>query len=168
MRSHRFERSDAVLGPVLGWLCEATGLSAETLVVLGAGDEMAATLGAGVVEPGAVCDVLGTAEPVCAVVGEPAHDPTGVVELHPHADPDTWLLENPGWLSGGAYRWFRDELGGLGGGARDGERRRRLRAARTRWPRRRRPAPTACCGCRRWRARWRRSGTPTRAPAGSA
>ena len=106
-------RSDAVLGPVLGWLCEATGLSAETLVVLGAGDEMAATLGAGVVEPGAVCDVLGTAEPVCAVVGEPAHDPTGVVELHPHADPDTWLLENPGWLSGGAYRWFRDELGGL-------------------------------------------------------
>ena len=106
-------RSDAVLGPVLGWLCEATGLSPETLVVLGAGDEMAATLGAGVVEPGAVCDVLGTAEPVCAVVGEPAHDPTGVVELHPHADPDTWLLENPGWLSGGAYRWFRDELGGL-------------------------------------------------------
>jgi xylulokinase len=48
---------------------------------------------------------------VCAVVSEPAHDETGVVELHPHADPDTWLLENPGWLSGGAYRWFRDELG---------------------------------------------------------
>jgi xylulokinase len=56
---------------------------------------------------------MGTAEPVCAVVAAPAADPTGVVELHPHADPDTWLLENPGWLSGGAYRWFRDELGGL-------------------------------------------------------
>ena len=25
--------------------------------------------------------------------------------------PGGWLLENPGWLSGGAYRWFRDELG---------------------------------------------------------
>jgi xylulokinase len=106
-------RSDAVLGPVLPWLREATGLDGDTLVVLGAGDEMAATLGAGVVEPGVVCDVLGTAEPVCAVVGEPAFDETGVVELHPHADPETWLLENPGWLSGGAYRWFRDELGGL-------------------------------------------------------
>ena len=35
-----------------------------------------------------------------------------LVELHPHADPETWLLENPGWLSGGAYRWFRDELCG--------------------------------------------------------
>jgi xylulokinase len=105
-------RADAVLGPILAWLRDATGLDAGTLVVLGAGDEMAATLGAGVVEPGVVCDVLGTAEPVCAVVDEPAHDPTGLVELHPHADPDTWLLENPGWLSGGAYRWFRDELGG--------------------------------------------------------
>jgi len=110
-RLPRVERADAVLGPVQPWLCEATGLSPETLVVMGAGDEMAATLGAGVLEPGVVCDILGTAEPVCAVVGEPAHDESGVVELHPHADPETWLLENPGWLSGGAYRWFRDELG---------------------------------------------------------
>jgi xylulokinase len=102
----------AVLGPVAPWLREAAGLPAECLVVLGAGDEMAATLGAGVVAPGTVCDVMGTAEPVCAVVAAPAHDPSGLVELHPSADPDTWLLENPGWLSGGAYRWFRDELGG--------------------------------------------------------
>jgi xylulokinase len=104
--------SDAVLGPIAPWLREATGLPGSVLVVLGAGDEMAATLGAGVVEPGVVCDVMGTAEPVCAVVAAPVVDVTGLVELHPHADPSTWLLENPGWLSGGAYRWFRDELGG--------------------------------------------------------
>jgi xylulokinase len=104
--------ADSVLGAIAPWLRDATGLSERTLVVLGAGDEMAATLGAGVVEPGVVCDVMGTAEPVCAVVGEPVVEETGLVELHPHADPDTWLLENPGWLSGGAYRWFRDELGG--------------------------------------------------------
>ena len=63
--------------------------------------------------PGAVCDVMGTAEPVCAVAPGPALDPEGVTELHPHADPGGWLLENPGWLSGGAYRWFRDELGSV-------------------------------------------------------
>lgn len=103
---------DAVLGPLAGWLADATGLSPATLVVLGAGDEMAATLGAGVVEPGVVCDVIGTAEPVCAVVARPTRDRSGLVELHPAADPETWVLENPGWLSGGAYRWFRDELGG--------------------------------------------------------
>lgn len=104
--------SVAALGPVAPWLCEATGLPADTQVVLGTGDEMAAVLGAGVVEPGQVCDVMGTAEPVCAVIAEPAIDASGLVELHPHAVPDRWLLENPGWLSGGAYRWFRDELGG--------------------------------------------------------
>jgi xylulokinase len=100
-----------VLGPVAPWLREAAGLAASTLIVLGCGDEMAGTLGAGVVEPGDVCDVMGTAEPVCAVTDVPLHDPSGVVELHPHADPESWLLENPGWLSGGAYRWFRDHLG---------------------------------------------------------
>ncbi len=99
------------LGSVAPWLREAAGLDPRTLVVLGCGDEMAATLGAGVIDPGAVCDVLGTAEPVCAVVSEPALDPQAVTEAHPHAAPGRWLLENPGWLSGGAYRWFRDELG---------------------------------------------------------
>lgn len=99
------------LGPVAPWLRELAGLDAATQVVLGCGDEMAATLGAGVIDPGVVCDVMGTAEPVCAVVPGPSLDPDGVTELHPHADPGGWLLENPGWLSGGAYRWFRDELG---------------------------------------------------------
>jgi xylulokinase len=102
-----------VLGPVAPWLRDAAGLDRSTLVVLGCGDEMAATLGAGVIEPGTVCDVLGTAEPVCAVVSEPALDPGCVTEVHPHATPGGWLLENPGWLSGGAYRWFRDELGSV-------------------------------------------------------
>lgn len=101
------------LGVVAPWLRDAAGLDPATVVVLGCGDEMAATLGAGVVEPGTVCDVMGTAEPVCAVAKGPAFDPDGVVELHPHADPGGWLLENPGWLSGGAYRWFRDELGSV-------------------------------------------------------
>jgi xylulokinase len=100
----------AVLGRPLEWFCEATGLDRSTHVVLGCGDEMAATLGAGVIDAGTVCDVLGTAEPVCAVTERPVYDESAVVEAHPHADPDKWLLENPGWLSGGAYRWFRDEL----------------------------------------------------------
>ena len=109
----RIKPAHTVLGPVAPWLRDAAGLDPATQVVLGCGDEMAATLGAGVVEPGAVCDVMGTAEPVCAVVPGPVLDPDGVTELHPHAVPEGWLLENPGWLSGGAYRWFRDELGSV-------------------------------------------------------
>jgi xylulokinase len=89
---------------------EATGLDPSTVVAVGCGDEMAATLGAGVYAPGDVCDVVGTAEPVCAASAEPREDPTMLVECHPHADPDAWLLENPGFVSGGNLRWWRDQF----------------------------------------------------------
>jgi xylulokinase len=98
------------VGPVTGAFAEATGLSPETLVVVGCGDEMAATLGAGVFAPGEVCDVAGTAEPVCAASAGPREDPAMLVECHPHADPDVWLLENPGFVSGGNFRWWRDQF----------------------------------------------------------
>jgi xylulokinase len=92
-------------------LAERMGLKTGTRVILGSGDEHAACLGAGVVRPGLVCDIAGTAEPVCAVSAEPLIDPTGLVETHSHADPDVWLLENPGFISGANYRWFRDQFG---------------------------------------------------------
>jgi xylulokinase len=92
---------------------EATGLDPGTVVAVGCGDEMAATLGAGVYAPGEVCDVVGTAEPVCAASAEPREDPTMLVECHPHADPDAWLLENPGFVSGGSLRWWRDQFGAV-------------------------------------------------------
>lgn len=96
---------------------EATGLDPATVVAVGCGDEMAATLGAGVFEPGDVCDVVGTAEPVCAASSEPREDPTMLVECHPHADPDAWLLENPGFVSGGNLRWWRDQFAPIERGA---------------------------------------------------
>ena len=33
-----------------------------------------------------------------------------LVECHPHADPSSWLLENPGFVSGGNLRWWRDQI----------------------------------------------------------
>jgi len=96
---------------------EATGLERSTVVAVGCGDEMAATLGAGVFAPGEVCDVVGTAEPVCAASAEPREDPTMLVECHPHADPDAWLLENPGFVSGGNLRWWRDQFAPIERGA---------------------------------------------------
>jgi xylulokinase len=101
------------VGKVTPAFAEATGLSPDTVVVVGCGDEMAATLGAGVFAPGEVCDVVGTAEPVCAASAEPREDPTMLVECHPHADPDGWLLENPGFVSGGGLRWWRDHFAPL-------------------------------------------------------
>jgi xylulokinase len=101
------------VGAVTSSFAEVTGLSPATLVAVGCGDEMAATLGAGVYSPGEVCDVVGTAEPVCAASDIPREDPTMLVECHPHADPAAWLLENPGFVSGGNLRWFRDQFAPL-------------------------------------------------------
>ena len=100
------------IGRVTETFASATGLARDTCVVVGCGDEMAATLGAGVFAPGEVCDVVGTAEPVCAVSSAPREDRTMLVECHPHGDPDSWLLENPGFVSGGNLRWWRDHFFG--------------------------------------------------------
>ena len=99
-----------VLGALRPEAAEQLGLSTATKVILGSGDEHAACLGAGVIQPGLVCDIAGTAEPVCASSERALFDETGLVETHCHADPDLWLLENPGFVSGANYRWFRDQF----------------------------------------------------------
>jgi xylulokinase len=98
----------ADIGPVEATFAESCGLDPNTRVACGCGDEMAATLGAGVSVVGEVCDITGTAEPVCAVSSEALADPTQLVECHPHAVPSQWLLENPGFVSGGNLRWWHD------------------------------------------------------------
>jgi xylulokinase len=100
----------AILGRLRPSMAQSLGLSARTDVVVGSGDEHAACVGAGVLQPGLICDIAGTAEPVCAASREARFDHTGLVETHCHADPDLWLLENPGFVSGANYRWFRDQF----------------------------------------------------------
>lgn len=99
-----------VLGTLRAELADRLSLSTSTKVILGSGDEHAACLGAGVTKPGLVCDIAGTAEPVCASSATALFDESGLVETHCHADPDLWLLENPGFVSGANYRWFRDQF----------------------------------------------------------
>ncbi|HET9906009.1 MAG TPA: xylulokinase [Anaerolineales bacterium] len=102
--------ANATLGKLRSSIAEQLGLNTNTLVMIGCGDEHAACLGAGVTRPGLVCDIAGTAEPVCASSSEVVFDPTHLVETHCHADPELWLLENPGFVSGGNYRWWRDQF----------------------------------------------------------
>src|SRR5215216_4848074 len=100
----------ATLGTLRPILAERLGLTTSTLVMVGCGDEHAACLGAGVTRSGIVGDIAGTAEPVCVASADVAFDTTRLVETHCHADPDLWLIENPGFVSGGNYRWLRDQF----------------------------------------------------------
>ena len=104
------DAATTTLGKLRPTLAEKLGLSTSTIVMIGCGDEHAACLGAGMTRPGLVVDIAGTAEPVCAANPELVFDATRLVETHCHADPDLWLLENPGFVSGGNYRWFRDQF----------------------------------------------------------
>ncbi len=87
------------------------GLPSTCAVVVGTGDEHAASVGAGAIQSGVVVDVTGTAEPVTTVAAEPVRDPLGVVETHGHAVPGSWLIENPGFVSGGSTLWLANLLG---------------------------------------------------------
>lgn len=112
-RLARIDAATQPLGTLRPAVAEALGLRTDTPVVIGCGDEHAACLGAGVVRPGLVGDIAGTAEPVCAASAAPAFDTTHLVETHCHADPNLWLLENPGFVSGGNVRWYRDHFSPL-------------------------------------------------------
>ena len=100
-----------VAGPLRHEAAEALGLTVRTVVVVGTGDEHAACLGAGAIRPGIVVDITGTAEPVATAALTPVLDPEGLVETHAHADARAWLVENPGFVSGGSVSWFRASMG---------------------------------------------------------
>ena len=89
-----------------------TGLPVGLRVAVGTGDDFAAPLGAGVVAPGPVVSVIGTAEVVGTLAAGPVLDPAAEPMVETHAFPTgAFFVENPGWLSGGAVRWAQRLLG---------------------------------------------------------
>jgi xylulokinase len=86
------------------------GLTTACVVAVGTGDEHAASLAAGALEPGLIADVAGTAEPIAMGTLEPTRDPSGLLETHAHVPVDRWLLENPGFLAGGSVRWLAESI----------------------------------------------------------
>jgi len=89
------------------------GLPRGTPVAVGTGDDFATPLGAGLVRPGAIACVLGTAEVVGALSDTLVLDARGLLETHGYANA-RFFVENPGWLSGGALAWLADLLGTAG------------------------------------------------------
>ena len=102
--------STDVVGTLRPDVASDLGLTEQCVVVVGTGDEHAASVGAGAIEAGVVVDVTGTAEPVTTVAAEPVRDPLALVETHGHAVPGSWLIENPGFVSGGSTLWLATGL----------------------------------------------------------
>src|SRR5258705_11285401 len=66
--------STEVVGTLLPDIASELGLPSRCAVVVGTGDEHAASVGAGAIEAGVVVDVTGTAEPVTTVSPTPVRD----------------------------------------------------------------------------------------------
>jgi xylulokinase len=104
------EASD-IAGRLTADAADRLGLTTGCHVLVGTGDDHAGAVGAGVVAPGLVADVTGTAEPVATCSALPVFDADGLVETHAHAVPGHYLVENPGFVSGGSVLWLaRDVL----------------------------------------------------------
>jgi len=95
----------APAGPLSPAGAALSGLPAGIPVAVGTGDDFANPLGAGLVAPGCVAMAVGTAEVVGALDPRPLIDAAALVETHAYAGP-LYFIENPGWLAGGAVRWF--------------------------------------------------------------
>ena len=102
-----------VAGTLTPAAADALGLRPGCAVVVGTGDEHAACIGAGAIEPGLVADVTGTAEPVAATALRAVFDPEHVVETHAHAITGLLLVENPGFVSGGCTLWCAEKMLGV-------------------------------------------------------
>jgi xylulokinase len=103
--------SHEIAGPLLADAAAETGLTTRCLAVVGTGDDHGAALGAGVIEPGPIADVTGTAEPVGTVAPKLVLDSERLLETHAHALDGAILVENPGFVSGGSILWLANVLG---------------------------------------------------------
>ena len=83
----------------------------ESTAIAGAGDQQAAALGAGVIEPGLVSVVLGTSGVVLATLPAYLHDPEARVHTFCHAIPDTWEAMGVMLAAAGSLQWLHDVLG---------------------------------------------------------
>lgn len=95
----------------LGRQAYDVGLLPGTLLVTGGGDDPAAALGSGVIDPGAVSIGTGSSMSWRTVSSTPHHDPTGRIGLMPHVVPDSYLHEIVAVGSGTTLRWFREAFG---------------------------------------------------------
>ena len=82
----------------------------ESTEIAGAGDQQAAALGVGVIQPGIVSVVLGTSGVVLAALPAYAHDSQARVHAFCHAVPGTWEAMGVMLNAAGSLRWFRDAV----------------------------------------------------------
>jgi xylulokinase len=105
------EKSGTLVGSVSAPASQRCGLATGTPVCVGAGDQSAGAVGAGIVRKGMVSISLGTGGAVTAFLDAPFRDPAGKAMVTSHPIRGNWLLEGYQAAAASVYRWYRDEFG---------------------------------------------------------
>ncbi len=96
------------VGEISKEISEATGFAEGTAIVVGAGDQNCAVLGAGVIEEGLASITLGTAGLCIAYSGEEIRDPNGAMMVTGNAGTGKWQIEGISLAAASSFRWYRD------------------------------------------------------------
>lgn len=100
-----------VTGHLLGDVAAEVGLPAGIPLAAGGGDNAAAAVGTGIIEPGLVSSSIGTSGVVFAHTSGFTPDPSGRLHAFCHAVPHGYHLMGVTLSAGGSLRWWRDVLG---------------------------------------------------------
>lgn len=98
------------IGLILPNTAEELGLSKDTIVVAGAGDQQCAALGVGVTEPGLVKITTGTGSFILSYLNEPLFDKERRLLCSSHAIPNKWVMEASIFNSGSILKWFKENF----------------------------------------------------------
>ena len=104
----RVAETGTVIGRVSPSAAAATGLSPDTLVVVGGGDVQLGCAGLGVVRPGQCAVLGGTFWQELVNMDAPTTDPAMSIRVNPHVVPGQWQAEAIVFMVGFTTRWFRD------------------------------------------------------------
>ena len=102
--------STELAGQVTREAAARTGLPEGLNVYFGGGDAVIQTTGAGLVRPGILGVVIGTAGNVSMGLDAFHANPNGDLQMFCNNEPGLWHSLGCPLTSGGAYRWYRDEL----------------------------------------------------------
>jgi xylulokinase len=104
------KNSGQIVSELTEGAAKVTGLSKGTLVVTGALDQAASTIGAGNTGFGVITESTGSTLAICANVSQPVFDPERRIPCHFHAIPGEYFLIPWCQTAGMVYKWFRDEF----------------------------------------------------------
>ncbi len=102
--------STAVAGVVTAQAAEECGLAAGTPVVIGGGDGVCASVGAGVVAEGSAYNYIGSSAWIALATEKPIFDPQFKTFTFCHLAPGMYMPTGTTQAAGAAYQWARDQL----------------------------------------------------------